>query len=103
MIGFSWTTAPIQTYFGVEGLLKSADAHTGPATAPVVGGAPHETVILIWFSPVGNPLPIVTENVPIVVGRVVQVSAEIAVRSEGWLRGYWTSAPRSRIACLTCM
>src|SRR5262249_13843622 len=103
MIGVSWTAAPIQTYFGVEGLLKSADAHAGPATAPVFGGAPHETVILIRFSPVGNPPPIVTENVPIVVGRVVQVLAAIAVRSVGWYLGYWTSAPRSRIACLTCI
>ena len=68
MIGFSLTTAPIQTYFGVEGLVRSADVHAGPAAAPFTG-VPHETVILIWFSLVGNPVPIVTVNVPTVVGR----------------------------------
>ena len=97
-IGFSLTTAPIQTYFGVERLAISADVHTGPATAPDVG-VPHETVILIVFSAVGNPVPIVTANVPTVAGRVVQVAAEKFVRSGGGL--YWTKAPRSRIACLT--
>ena len=40
-----------------------------------ITGVPHETVILIWFSLAGNPVPIVTVNVPTVAGRVVQVAA----------------------------
>ena len=89
MIGCSWITAPIQTYFGVEVLVRSSGVHAGPATAPSTGGGPHETVILIRFSLVGNTVPIATENVPpvaggpTVAGRVVQVAAETVVRLDG--------------------
>jgi hypothetical protein len=66
-IGFSWTTAPIQTYFGVEVLARSVGVHaeTGGAT-----GVPHETVMLIVYSLVGNTFVIAIENGPTVLGRV---------------------------------
>lgn len=82
-IGFSLTTAPIQTYFGVEVLVRSADVQADVASgaAPSTGGGPHETVILIWFSLVGNTVLIATENVPTVVVGRVQVAT--FVRSGG--------------------
>jgi hypothetical protein len=66
MIGFSLMIAPIQTYFGVEVSVRlvGVQADVASGAAPSTGGGPHETVILIWFSLVGNTVLIATENPP---------------------------------------